>query len=886
MQSIRPSVICIIFILLILSTSVSFSQDTKKSFSDYTFTQQASIINGVHSLSNDFQGYTSHWDRFSWTWHSYNGVFIVSQPSVESEIWKLEMDIGNQLLLDELWIQDGFVTHLANRTLPILKSPSHDEINTHLPNTDIVIIGLDQNPLINELIQKIPQDLQFRRNRAFYVQSDQRTIFVIASHTLAEVERLTHHIENAKFIIEKYNLSKGLAGVHSNYLLITPGLPHNPFNLINKTMQISCSWIMVSGYNDWLIPDKINPSLNEINFPFTFLPGQYVNGGVMYGMRQYPNIQNNTVEECLDWKEEKKGYYFSNLNNIKINPNKRFDGYVVTDPTDQVRIDSLDMPIITNAGTISQTVPPAMILFHNKNIEPTEKNIWQAILNKKAVAVFANGHLLGPKELVDPLKILMLEKQFLREQFVNQITLQASLNKKELNITLRNKSAKPVSGTLEFQVAPDITIGENSGPLSITLAPFELKTLKFSLNCTPAACGRDLPVGILFESPERQVRALTHFEVPFPVEMHPLIFDQPGMIHYPVTLYNYSDRDPTVELKIYSKQKNEIIYEDQKTIPVSKWEKVIAGFDFSLEEGEYNVYVSTLGVKKKSKISIKSQTGSVKVSEDDFNGDGIPEIIIENSYIKVTLLLFGGRVIEYIVKNRDENLLFKLWPKKPPWAGTPRGVRAFYPWGGLEEFTGYPYIGGHIVFKYEILEASGTRGRVRLWANIHGSKIEKIISLYGDSELLEVRYAMNDIVPGITVIGINPLIEIGPSTGPEDVYYFPAEKLEERRPETGRYYGDMFFLKEGWVAGYDTEMDISLIVGYPVNDAMFMHLWNNHPNNTPTPYYYTELQPWLIIKPETTTYFSYYLFGQNGDWKTALEKFKQLGLVTRVEKRD
>ena len=224
--------------------------------------------------------------------------------------------------------------------------------------------------------------------------------------------------------------------------------------------------------------------------------------------------------------------------------------------------------------------------------------------------------------------------------------------------------------------------------------------------------------------------------------------------------------------------------------------------------------------------------------------------------------------------------------KNHPGPVQPRGVRAFYPWGGLEEFTGYPYIGGHIVFKYEILEDSGMRGRVRLWANIHGSKIEKIISLYGDSELLEVRYAMDEIVPSITIIGINPLIEIGPSTGPEDVYYFPAENLEERRPVLDRYYGDMFFLKEGWAAGYDTDMDISLIIGYPVNDALFMHLWNNHPNNTPTPYYYTELQPWLKIKPHTTTYFSYYLFGQSGDWKAVLENFRQLGLVTKVYEGD
>jgi hypothetical protein len=523
-----------------------------------------------------------------------------------------------------------------------------------------------------------------------------------------------------------------------------------------------------------------------------------------------------------------------------------------------------------------------MITLLEKNQTPSEENIWKAILGKKAIAVYEKGKLLGPKELVEPLKILILEKQFLREQFDDPVSLKTHILNNEIHIEITNKSAEPVSGNLRIQASNGISIEGFPESLQITLTPAENKILIYKLKCRASACGKDLPIGIRFDIHGKQIRALTHLNLPSPIEIHPLIFDQPGKIQYPVTLFNYTNQDPYIELSINSKQRNQLIHQDTKSVSLKSWQKTISSFDFNLDEGDYSIAVSALGVTKTAEIAVRSQNSPVNVSQSDLNGDGIPEIILENSKIKTTLLLFGGRVIEYIVKERDENLLFKLWPEKPPWAGTPRGIRAFYPWGGLEEFTGYPYIGGHVIFKYEIIEASGTRGRVRLWANIHGSKIEKIISIYGDSELLEVRYAMNDLVPSITVIGINPLIEIGSSTGPEDVYYFPSDKLEERRPELERYYGDMFFLREGWAAGYDTEMDISLIIGYPVNDAMFMHLWNNHPNNTPTPYYYTELQPWLKIKPQTTTYFSYYLFGQSGNWKAALENFKSLGVLTRV----
>ena len=108
-----------------------------------------------------------------------------------------------------------------------------------------------------------------------------------------------------------------------------------------------------------------------------------------------------------------------------------------------------------------------------------------------------------------------------------------------------------------------------------------------------------------------------------------------------------------------------------------------------------------------------------------------------------------------------------------------------------------------------------------------------------------------------------------------------CNRLKSGGPELERYYGNGFFLHEGWVAGYDTEMDVSLIVGYPVNHAMYMHMWNNHPNNTPTPYFYTELQPWVKIKHGTTTFFSYYLYAQDGSWQPALENFRDMGLITK-----
>ena len=258
-----------------------------------------------------------------------------------------------------------------------------------------------------------------------------------------------------------------------------------------------------------------------------------------------------------------------------------------------------------------------------------------------------------------------------------------------------------------------------------------------------------------------------NLDVPNAVEQNPLIFDIPGTIDYPVTVWNYTD-DSKVDINIEVKNNanGNIVFSKKDYIRVKKWKYNTMNFSIPLTEGDYTATSTALGVSRKGQISIRNEKATASIHTEDLNNDGIPEIVMENSKIRATILLFGGRVIEYILKSRNENMLFKLWPNKPPWDQKPEGRRAFYPYGGLEEFIGYPTIEGHIVFNYKILKDKGDYVRVKVWANIHGSKIEKIITLYGESELLEVRYAFSDMDESIRVIGVNPLVGIGKSTGP------------------------------------------------------------------------------------------------------------------------
>ncbi len=841
----------------------------------------ADVAYAVKTLNHDFKGYTSRWEEFSWKWFYSRGVFQTAQPDIKSLLLRIENDIANQLLLEELWIQPGFLSLIEKKQPVVLRSPSRADLEQALLQGDVFAVISQRDPVAKELLAKLPEELYFRRNKAFVLQRENRQLFISAGYTPLESERLYGHLQAAVDVIHRFTFSKGWMGVHTNELLITPAVRTNPYELINKALQVGCSWMAVSGYNDFMLPNEVNQALSDIQFPFVFMPGQYGSGGVMYGMAHYPEVQDNTVGSCLEWCEKNGGYYFSNLPGDGAFA-AHYHGYVINSAADQESMEKLDKPFITNAGTIERSTPPALLLFLEKNEPLDSAAIMRAILARRNAAVFENGAVLASKELLNPLRILILEQEHLSRTFMDFISLDAEIKENRLLVTLRNSGERVVKGTLSLHLPADVTVADHVYETAVALNSQESRLLAFTLNSSAAACGKDNPVGVRFSGDFAAVAALTHWDLPHRAELHPLILDSPGPMDYPITLLNSSSVNPFIaDLTVTEVKTGKRVHTETLVEELASWQKKTVKRKMRLAPGDYMAVVAASGDTVRGQIAVRRFKGNAMVHEEDLNQDGVPEIVLENQKVKATILLTGGRIIEYILKSRDENLLFKLWPQTPPWHGEPRGALAFYPYGGLEEFIGYPYIAGHIIYEYKIVQAKGNYVRVELWANIHGSKIAKTITLPGEGQVLEVRYSLDEIDPSLHVIGINPLIEIGPSTGPEDVYTFPEKIWVSKSPVLDRYYGAACLLEEGWAAGYDTQMDVSLLIGYPVNDAIYLHMWNNHPDNTPTPYYYTELQPWLAIKPLTTTYFSYYLLGQDGPWPVALEAFKKLGLLTK-----
>ena len=875
-------ILCLAFISAVAALDVAGWDAEALKFND-----AASTGESMRHWDFSYDGFKDHWSRDAWRWNAARGLFLQSQQTAEGALWAMEEEIGNQLMLEELWVQQGFLDELMKGEFTQLERPS-PEAMAAAPAGNLLLAVTDQDDVGRDLVSKLPEAWQFRRNRAFFLKGSAGTLFVLACHTADELTRLQSIVTYTVALVKENDFHRGLAGVSTNYLMITPGVGHNPFDLVAMARKLGCDWMMVSGYNDWMMPEPVRRALSEVGDPFVFVSGQTLAGGAMFGIDRYPDIQNNTLDQCLDWAEEKGGYYFASLSAAGDEHADRYKGYLIGGRDDQARLDELDVPFLAATGDIYREAPTTMLVLLPKSTPLTQQSLFDAILAKQAVAVYPEGVVVGPRTLRHAIQFLLLEGTGLSNRVGGDVQVEAAIDGGTLSVALRNAGTQAQIATLAFQTGQGLRFREGASTHSTaaTLQPDEEMTISIPLEFTPAAGGHNNLVSVTVEAQSGAdaaitPRALAWTKTPPTITFNTLRYDAPGTVTYPVSLWNGSDNGSVPMTFVVSrKDTGEEVHSTERVVAATPWRETRQEITFDVASGDYVIEASALGATTVGQLAVREAPGEVSVHEEDLDGDGAPEVIMENETVRVAVLMEGGRVIQYILKATGENIFFQLWPKTPPLHGTVGGNRPFYPYGGLEEFIGYPYIGGHIVYQYEILQPSGSRGRVRVWANIHGSRISKIYTLYAGGPVLEASYAFSEMTRSIDTLGINPLFELGPSTGPEDHYYFPeGEDLVETRPELERYYGRATFPREGWAAGQDPDAGVSLVIGYPVNDAVYLHLWNNHPDNTPTPYYYTEIQPWLQLHHGTTTYFSYYVLGGTTDWKVLLDTFRGAGLV-------
>jgi len=828
-----------------------------------------------------FKGYYGgEWVKLDWIWARALGIIGDSLPDLEGDIKNISLELEEELDVNGLWIEEGFI----NGILKIgykerLEFPSVDELEAYKGQSNAFLVTLEESPETLKFCKKIPDHALKAELKAFRDQN----LFIILSKRKEKSIEFSKLVEETVKIISKYKFCKGWPGYFSGYYTITPKVEH-PLDLISKALKDRCSWILLCGYNDILALNKVKPFLDELSWPFVISAGQPSSDkkAVMYKMKYYPNPQDCPLPRCIKFTKENKGLLFIRYCDVDFEvKDEDFHGYLLSSQEGELA-EKLNKPFITSFEGNMGSYPPSMILLIGRDEELNEETLFKAILDKRAIVIFPRGKIFGSSLLSKSLKLLVLEREYLRESFGEDVELEAEFENDHLKVTLLNRSAETLTGELKIQVSSSIKLEVEES--TISLKPEEKVERRFPVSFTKMAAARENLALASFTWMRGRVYALTHKAIPEPISTYSILYEEVGDVKVSFTVYNYT-RNSSVDVKIEVWSEGNILESRDIKVNVPSWTSKRVETKVSVyKPSEYLIKFYALGYEKQVKLVASEHEGWVKVRRVDYDKDGLNEIVMENEYVKVTILPIGGRVIEYLLKERNENIFFVIWPKKPDNWKVPGRKAQYWPYGGLEEFLNYPTFDGHVPFKCEVEEEGPTRARVKAKVNVKGNLVEKIFTLYGDSPLLEVRYKLN-VNPEINILGVNPLIELGRRSDMQDVYYFPTVRgVEERRALHTRNYGECFFHSEGWTAGYDTEEDISIIMGFDANQPFLVHLWQNTPSNVASQHCYVEVQPWVKLSPHVDNYFTYYILGYNGHWKDALENFKKLGLLTRRTK--
>ena len=882
-------------IISLLLSLVLFQNSIKaQKIGDFEFTDSKSPPDSIVQNNNNFNGYTNYWHDTYTNLYRYGNLFKMAVPNIEKTILQSKVDIAEDLGIPGLVMQEGFISNLISSEYTVLNFPTLEELENNLGMNENILVYVDSNSdLGKKAIAKLGQKNNWTNKinshqfgakdfvsvDAFYLEYGVRKLFIVSSKDKKFLDRVNVQINNAKKIIKEYDFYKGWFGAYTllNSVTITKG---HPIEVMGTGMNEGNSWFVFEGYMDFLSKDKIAKWLDQVHLPIV----TDVGATQIYGLDNYDNFQIQQMyskKMWIDYAKEKNGYIFRKVWDTLADP-YHYDGYFATEGNKE-QIDNEDVPFVLKTGKLSDNALSSMVLFLEKGKALTRKSMWQAILDRREVGVLEKGKMLGPKNYRNALQMLVLDRIFLEDYFGDHLNIEANTEGYDLQVMISNTSNNSVFGNLNLVLPKELTIKEKSS-IEVNLPSRGSKILHFTLQPQSEAMDQTNPIAVHYNWNGKKKSTITMLDLPPAISVHRLLYGHTPKISYPVTIHNFTNKTsfPVKVQVLKAENEKKVIFETSQNCKTTTGTFKDMLFDLNVPAGNYKVKVTALGVSYTSQLGVGKVKGAPFAYEVDIDGDGVNEYRMENDSVQVTLLATGARVIEYIVKSRNDNVLFKLWPEKAVDEKRSFRKRGYYPYGGFEDFLGQGSMETHQVYHSEIVRKEGDYVRVRMWTDYFGNHLEKTFTLYGDKPLLEVRFALTFKYSEANMLGPQPILELGKKHWTEDVFMVPDEDgIVELRMKPEKYFGEAFLnIKEGWNAGYDTKEDITFVGAFPVDQPLFLHMWMNHPSNGDAHHYYTEFQPWLPIFQKSTMYFSYYLWGSGGPWENGVEYLRKINLIT------
>lgn len=841
-----------------------------------------------------FDGYTYYWHGISQEWTRYGNLFKTNASGAVNAIIRSKFDVAADMGLEGLSMQEGFLNGLLKEPFATLKAPSGEDLEKVLKDSNVLVLTSPGSDLGRQLTSKYAPDSTLQsliegniaeksRVSAFTLENGSRKLFVISAADSSLAEKTRQLAETVAVMLKSYDLRRGWFGAQTliNSVTNTPG---HPLEVIGKGMNEGNSWFVFSGYMEFLSKGQYRHWMEKAHLPVVTDVG-FAGRPSIYGCRDYDSLQVQsffTHSAWVNYAHSKGGYAFRAVYDTTADTTHlNFDGYMAIEGNKE-QIDQEGKPFISVTGPLESGAIPCMVLFAKKGEPFTQKTMWQTILDGREVAVLEKGLMMGPSPYRNTLEMLLLDRVFLDEYYGDRVNLEAKTTGYDLQVKVKNAYTHDISGKLSIVMPAEMGMDGDSVS-TLDMPAGSERTLTFRLRPTKDAMDSTTPIAIHYSWGGSEKSTVTMLELPPAISVHRLLYGQAPQVRYPVTIHNFTADTsfPVIVQVLDSNAGGKVVFETKQNCSAATGTFRDLTFDLQTPPGNYAVKVSALGVESISQLGIRNPAGRATLREEDLNHDGINEYVMENDSVKATLLTTGARIIEYIVKSKNDNVLFKLWPDKPVDDKRPFRKREFYPYGGFEDFLGQPSIETSTNYDAVVTKKEGDYVQVKMTADYYGNKLEKIFTLFGNSPLVEIRYALTFKNPELNMIGPQPMVALGKTHGPEDRFVFPEEGgMRYCTADLTRYFGRILFLKEGWNAAYDTKENISFAGAFPVDQPIFMHMWMNHPSNPGSMYFYAELQPWIRIFQKSTMYFSYYLWAEPGSWEHGVKALRDRGLIT------
>jgi hypothetical protein len=816
----------------------------------------------------------------------YGNLFKMIIPDISASIAQSKADMAEDMGIPGFSMQEGFMNGLITESFTSFDQPSVQQIEQSLQKGNLLILTDPESEAGKKLTGKYQSGVKDPgKIMAFVLQKDKRKIFVISSKNSDSRNKVKKLIDDALQVVKDYDLHRGWFGAATLLKAVTCA-PGHPLDVIGKGMNEGNDWFVFNGYMEFLTKKELEEWMSRANLPVVTDVGY----SPIYGCKDYDGLQVQSTWGDSSWVKfahEHEGYVFRQTGRFSGSGSGsgsalKYDG-VMGGERNKKQIDNEDVPFISNTGGLENGCVPSMVLFVKKGEKFTREVMWQSILSRKEVAILRQGKMMGPALYRNALNMLALDREFLEEYYGDRVNIDAVTDGYQLKVTFTNTYTHPVSGKLDIGLPAEMKIkGEASS--KVDLPANGKKTVIYQLQPLADAMAKANPIAVHYNWGSSKKSTIAMLDLPPAISVNRLLYGHTPSISYPVTIHNFTGQASfPVKVEVLEKGKSvNPVFTITKTCstPTSTFKDM--QFDLNVPTaGSYDVKVTALGVTNISQLGVGKATGKPRLYTVDLNNDGINEYRMENDSVQVTLLTAGARIIEYIVKSKNDNLFFKLWPNKPKGDRRPFRDRGFYAYGGFEDFLGQASIETHKVYDAQITKKEGDYVQVKMTADYFGNLIEKTFTLYGNSPLVEIRFALKFKNPELNVFGPQPILELGKRHWTEDVFTVPTKDgLQSYRMLPEKYYGRIFFQKEGWNSGYDTEENVSFVGAYPVSQPYYLHMWMNHPANNDAQYYYTEFQLWIPIIQKSTFYFTYYMWGTAGPYENGLKELRDRNLIS------